>query len=124
MTIHGILADVRRGLPSTEIAARFHNTLADMIVTVARETGTKRVVLTGGCFQNARLLELTVARLEAIGFQPAWHQRIPPNDGGISLGQIAAAHKLKNQMVVTARPNQETGNHVPRGARKNFEHTE
>jgi hydrogenase maturation protein HypF len=123
MSVHGILNDLRRGTPAADISARFHNTLSDMIVTVARATGIKNVVLTGGCFQNARLVERTVSRLESIGFQPAWHQRIPPNDGGIALGQIAAAHKLKNQMVVTARPNQETGNHVPRGTRKNFEHT-
>jgi hydrogenase maturation protein HypF len=47
--------------------------------------------LTGGCFQNALLLELTVARLRESGFRPYWHQRVPPNDGGIALGQAVAA---------------------------------
>jgi hydrogenase maturation protein HypF len=47
-------------------------------------------VLTGGCFQNRRLLELAVHALRDAGFRPYWHQRVPPNDGGISLGQIAA----------------------------------
>jgi hydrogenase maturation protein HypF len=122
MMIHGILEDVRGNVPVAAIAARFHNTLADMIVAVAAEVGIRRVVLSGGCFQNARLAEQTVARLEMAGFQPAWHQRIPPNDGGIALGQLAAAYKLKNQMVVTVRPNQETSSHVPRGTRKDFEH--
>jgi hydrogenase maturation protein HypF len=49
------------------------------------------VVLSGGCFQNRVLVERTVARLEARGFRPYWHQRFPPNDGGIALGQAYAA---------------------------------
>jgi hydrogenase maturation protein HypF len=49
------------------------------------------VVLSGGCFQNRYLTELTVRRLQAAGFHPCWHQRVPPNDGGIALGQIVAA---------------------------------
>jgi hydrogenase maturation protein HypF len=49
------------------------------------------VALSGGCFQNERLLRLTVGHLREAGLQPVWHQRIPPNDGGIALGQIAAA---------------------------------
>ena len=50
----------------------------------------------GGCFQNRLLTELTVARLEAIGTKVCWHQRVPPNDGGIALGQVvAAARKLR-----------------------------
>ena len=51
----------------------------------------RRVVLSGGCFQNRYLTERTVRRLQAEGFQPYWHQRVPPNDGGIALGQIVAA---------------------------------
>jgi len=49
------------------------------------------VALTGGCFQNRILTERTVAALEVAGFRPCWHQRVPPNDGGLALGQIAAA---------------------------------
>jgi len=83
---------------SEEIAARFHTTLADMIVAVARRIDESRVVLTGGCFQNGRLVEQTVRRLQAAGFRPYWHQRIPPNDGGIALGQAVAARSiLQNQ---------------------------
>jgi hydrogenase maturation protein HypF len=52
--------------------------------------GVSRVLLTGGCFQNRVLLEGAVSRLRAAGFVPAWHQRVPPNDGGIALGQVAA----------------------------------
>jgi hydrogenase maturation protein HypF len=72
------------------ISAKFHNTLAEIIVAVARRFGPAQVALSGGCFQNRRLLERTVGRLETEGFRPYWHQRVPPNDGGISLGQIVA----------------------------------
>ena len=64
--------------------------MAAAIVTVAARAGLERVVLSGGCFQNRYLLERTVARLEAEGFRPAWPQRVPPNDGGIALGQVVA----------------------------------
>ena len=72
-------------------AIRFHNTLAEIILAVARQTGERKVLLTGGCFQNKVLLENTVAKLEKAAFQPFWHRRIPPNDGGIAAGQIMAA---------------------------------
>jgi hydrogenase maturation protein HypF len=52
--------------------------------------GEPRVVLTGGCFQNRRLLEGAVYQLRQAGFRPYWHQRVPPNDGGIALGQAVA----------------------------------
>ena len=60
-------------------------------MAVAKETGQRRVVLSGGCFQNRYLTERTVLRLRKEGFLPYWHQRVPPNDGGIALGQILAA---------------------------------
>jgi hydrogenase maturation protein HypF len=69
-----------------------------IIVRVAEEIGLERVVLTGGCFQNRVLTERTVRGLEKAGFRPYWHQRVPPNDGGISLGQIKAASLLQEFM--------------------------
>jgi len=54
------------------------------------------VVLSGGCFQNRYLTERTVARLRAENFSPYWHQRVPPNDGGIALGQVVAARRAEN----------------------------
>ena len=71
-------------------AARFHNTLVDMVVDVAKRFGEKNVVLSGGCFQNRYLTERMVSRLVGSGYRPYWHQRVPPNDGGIALGQIMA----------------------------------
>jgi hydrogenase maturation protein HypF len=72
------------------VSARFHATLARIIVDIARREGEPRVVLTGGCFQNAVLLERTIRLLRAEGFQPFWHHLVPPNDGGIALGQLYA----------------------------------
>lgn len=89
--IRALLADVSLCLPSKRISAKFHNTLVESIVTVARLVGEERVCLTGGCFQNKYLTERTVRRLGEAGFGVYWHQRIPPNDGGISLGQAVAA---------------------------------
>jgi hydrogenase maturation protein HypF len=88
-----VLADVRSGVAPGWISARFHNALADIIVKVAQRVGERRVVLTGGCFQNRRLTERAVTRLAEEGFRPYWHQRIPPNDGGIALGQLVAASR-------------------------------
>jgi hydrogenase maturation protein HypF len=89
--IRAILDDAARGAAVGRISAAFHNTLAEMMVAVARRVGRERVVLTGGCFQNARLTERAVARLAAEGFRPYWHRRVPPNDGGLALGQVVAA---------------------------------
>jgi hydrogenase maturation protein HypF len=72
-------------------SARFHNTLVDMAIDVVKRIGEKNVVLSGGCFQNRYLTERMVSRLLASGYRPYWHQRVPPNDGGLALGQIMAA---------------------------------
>jgi hydrogenase maturation protein HypF len=73
------------------IAARFHNALVRWILDVAQRTGVRQVVLSGGVFQNSYLVERTAEVLEAKGFRVATHQRVPPNDGGIALGQAALA---------------------------------
>ena len=65
--------------------------IEELIAAVAVRVGLERVVLSGGCFQNRYLLECAVRCLEAGGFRPYWHQRIPPNDGGIATGQVFAA---------------------------------
>jgi hydrogenase maturation protein HypF len=88
--IREIIQDLVAGVELAQISAKFHNTMTEMILSVAERTGEKRVVLSGGCFQNRYLTERTVSRLKEEGFLPYWHQRIPPNDGGISLGQIYA----------------------------------
>jgi hydrogenase maturation protein HypF len=93
-----LVADVVRGVPSTTMAARFHQALVAGIVAVATAVGCPRVALTGGCFQNRRLVEDTSTALEAAGFEPLLNERVPPNDGGIGLGQVAvAAARLESE---------------------------
>ena len=92
-TVGAILADVAAGIAPGRISGKFHRALAVAIVEVARVVGERQVVLAGGCFQNEYLTRQTVQRLSAAGFIPVWHQRIPPNDGGISLGQTVAANR-------------------------------
>jgi hydrogenase maturation protein HypF len=89
--IEQIITDMEEHQDIAIMAAKFHNTLAEMIVTVARHAGENKVALTGGCFQNRYLLERTIRRLTETGFRPCWHQRVPTNDGGIALGQVMAA---------------------------------
>jgi len=88
--IRAIVEDVRGKLCAGLIAVKFHNTLVEMMFHVAKEAGEEKVVLSGGCFQNRYLTERAVLRLQAEGLRPYWHQRVPPNDGGIALGQLAA----------------------------------
>ncbi|MFN7950738.1 MAG: carbamoyltransferase HypF [bacterium] len=89
--VRALVDDLGRHVPAGVVAARFHAGMAEAIVDVARWIGEERVVLSGGCFQNRVLTERAVTRLRAEGFRPYWHQRVPPNDGGIALGQMAVA---------------------------------
>jgi hydrogenase maturation protein HypF len=98
VTIGQIIDDTRRGVNIGLISAKFHNTMAEIIITVAKTIGMKKVVLSGGCFQNKYLIEKTIDRLNREGFRPYWNQRIPPNDGGIALGQVIEAAR-KNKAV-------------------------
>jgi hydrogenase maturation protein HypF len=93
--IRSLVGDHAAGTALGIVATRFHNTLADMIVAVAERVGEPMIALSGGCFQNRHLTERTVRRLTERGFSPHWHQRVPPNDGGIALGQILAAARAK-----------------------------
>ncbi len=90
-----MLEELRRGESVPRMAAKFHNTLAEMIVAVARRAEREHVVLTGGCFQNKYLIERSARRLRQEGFRPFWHQRIPPNDGGVALGQVVGAARAR-----------------------------
>jgi len=89
-----ILSDIARGEESSVMTAKFHNGLTEAITAVARKIGETRIVLTGGCFQNKYLLEHSVRGLMHAGLDVYWHRRIPPNDGGIAVGQIAAAARV------------------------------
>jgi hydrogenase maturation protein HypF len=88
--IHAVVRDYRAGAPAAVIGARFHCAVADLVVTLAsEERDTSPIVaLSGGVFQNALLLHLTLERLRTNGFHVITHRRVPPNDGGIALGQL------------------------------------
>jgi hydrogenase maturation protein HypF len=89
--LEAVLEDRRRGVPAGIISARFHESLAEASLRVARAVGEPAVALTGGCFQNRLLLQKTVDKLRDAGFEVLLHARVPPNDGGLGLGQVAAA---------------------------------
>jgi len=88
--VKDIIDDTRNKITPSIISAKFHNTLANIILAVAEKFGRKKIILSGGCFQNAFLTERTIDLLQSKDFKVYWHQRVPPNDGGIALGQIAA----------------------------------
>jgi len=91
--LHELLEDLAAAVPRGRIAARFHNALVQASLAVAQQAGEARVALSGGCFQNRVLAERLAALLRARGFEVLQHRQVPPNDGGIALGQavIAAA---------------------------------
>ena len=88
--VRRILRDHENNVSPSVISSRFHNTLVETMVSIARLSGEEKIALSGGCFQNKLLTELAVTRLRSEGFKVYWHQRVPPNDGGIALGQMAA----------------------------------
>jgi hydrogenase maturation protein HypF len=93
--IRGVVADIRNGVSPAEIGAKFHRTLiclfADLCEVVRNENGLNRVVLSGGCFQNAMLLTGLIRELRKKRFEVFSHEQVPTNDGGISLGQAVVA---------------------------------
>jgi hydrogenase maturation protein HypF len=87
--------DVRRGVRPAVIGARFHDAVATAVVEAVQRvrdsSGVSTVGLSGGVFQNVRLVTATVEGLEAKGFRVLTHRLVPPNDGGLALGQAVAA---------------------------------
>ena len=86
--IRGILYDQDQHVNPACIAAKFHLTLAHSVVAMAKRADIEQVVLSGGCFQNKLLSEWTLSALRKEGFSPYWNQKVPPNDGGLSIGQV------------------------------------
>ena len=90
LIISEIISDIKNKVGQSVISAKFHNTLTKIILGIAEKVEKEKVILSGGCFQNAYLTEKTIDLLQSKNFKVYWHQRVPPNDGGIALGQIAA----------------------------------
>ena len=88
--IAAVVADTRSGVTPGVVGARFHQAVADLIVRLAATlvTDTPTVALSGGVFQNALLLRLALRGLRHKGFEVITHRIVPPNDGGIALGQL------------------------------------
>lgn len=88
--IAAVIADTRSGVPPGVIGARFHRAVADLIVRLATTavTDARIIALSGGVFQNALLLRLALRGLRDKGFDVITHRIVPPNDGGIALGQL------------------------------------
>jgi hydrogenase maturation protein HypF len=93
--VRAVADDVRAGVPQGVVAARFHAALTDVLCRLARQacrdTGTDVVGLTGGVFQNALLLSAVSRRLRRDGLTVLRHRVVPPNDGGLALGQVLVA---------------------------------
>ena len=94
-----LLEDLKQNMPCSIASIKFHNTVVEMIVAVAHQVGEQQIALTGGCFQNRYLTERAVHRLHTEGFKPYWHHQIPPNDGGIAVGQIVGAMRALKKKV-------------------------
>jgi hydrogenase maturation protein HypF len=88
--VAAVIADTRSGVAAGVVGARFHRAVADLIVRLATSvvTDVPTVALSGGVFQNALLLRLTMCGLQDKGFDVITHRFVPPNDGGIALGQL------------------------------------
>jgi len=106
--VRAVAHDLRREAPRAEIAARFHVTMAEIVVDAccrasartrraSRGRETRTVALSGACFENRLLTELSALRLTGAGFDALVHRFAPPNDGGLALGQAAiVAYRLRD----------------------------
>ena len=96
--IREIVAEIEGGAARPAISNRFHQTLAVMLAEVCQRLGSEKsvgeVVLSGGVFQNLTLRSRLTGLLAAAGFRVYNHQRLPPNDGGLALGQAVAGRAI------------------------------
>jgi hydrogenase maturation protein HypF len=101
--IRAVVKDTRDHVPISVVSARFHNALVNWILDVAKESGLKHIVFSGGVFQNRYLTERAAAVLESSGFTVHTHRQVPPNDGGIALGQaVMAGNREEEKTSVVA----------------------
>ncbi len=100
--IRAVVGDILEGESKGSISSKFHNSLirhfADLTLKISEHTGIKRVVMSGGCFQNATLLSGLTRTLASYGLETYSHQVVPANDGGLSLGQAVCAGLRKSGM--------------------------
>ena len=96
--IEAVAADVEAGQEPAIVSGAFHRWVTDAVLAASQRardlTGLSAVALSGGVFQNRRLVELLVPELARSGFDVLRHRQVPPNDGGIALGQVAVARAM------------------------------
>ncbi|HUX58470.1 MAG TPA: carbamoyltransferase HypF [Bacteroidales bacterium] len=94
-TIVAILSDLEKGKPVGEISAAFHNTVARVVVEavkiISQMSGIRKIVLSGGTFQNKYLSEKIITELSDEKYFVYFHNQVPCNDGGLAMGQVAVA---------------------------------
>jgi hydrogenase maturation protein HypF len=119
--VRAVVDDLREGVPTPVIAARFHNGVVDaitrMCLRLRDDTGVTDVALSGGVFQNLLLLRGCVDRLTENSFRVLTHGRVPTNDGGVSLGQAVVAAATSSGSPGTAAGPAATGRPGPPRAR-------
>lgn len=102
--VQEMVNDITNQIPAGIISAKLHNSVAEFavrsVVDASRESGIKNVVLSGGSFQNKILAEKIIRLLERKNFSTFMQSQVPPNDGGISLGQLAVAAKRRMMSCV------------------------
>lgn len=98
--IRAVASDFLKRVEPAKISAKFHNAVAHLILNLSRKmrdkTGINKIALSGGCFQNVALLEKSFTLLNERGFEVLTHRKVPPNDGGLALGQAAIAAVRQN----------------------------
>jgi hydrogenase maturation protein HypF len=103
-TIRGIVTDMLNGVEKVTIASKFHNTIIlaifDNVNAIRNKSGINKVVLSGGVFQNKYLSEGTMDLLRKNNFEVYSHTKVPANDGGLALGQLAVASKRRELLCV------------------------
>ena len=101
--VRGIVEDLQKRVPTSVIAYKFHNSIADMIkgvsLKIKERTEISRVAFSGGVFQNRLLLGLALRKLTERGFICYYQKKIPPNDGGLSLGQAIIANEIVKNKI-------------------------
>ena len=116
--IRGMLSDHKNNKSAGAISLKFHNSIVTMVTDICTrlrdDWNFNRVALSGGCFQNTYLLTQCIEHLTRGGFEVLYHQKVPPNDGGIALGQAVIASKR----LTTPKDESHVPSSPPRGSRR------
>jgi hydrogenase maturation protein HypF len=96
-----VINDIKKGKSTSFISAKFHNTISsatsELVIKISKKYKVKKLVLSGGVFENSHLLISVINKLEKAGFSVYYNQHIPTNDGGICVGQLAIAEAMEEK---------------------------